>query len=460
MEKSKTIKKSKNLIRQEAILTYLKEKKQTTREELIQQFNTSSATLCADLATLKKNGHHIETPARSGLVIYTETVKKGDSLSLIQPLKQTMLRQFFLIQFLSAGEMTLVQLADKYVVQCMNVDEIWVSPCRYKFNTSKETELRMKFYNKMYHPETVPFSIHVLRQDLKRLQDRGIVEMLPPVANSKEYRYALTKDFPPLLQKNYSQLQDFVTDYQLQGHASPWKQLDTVYQKFLALTDVKPLSDMEQRYFYSRGKTSDISPDLRRKLDVFQKLPYQTKVLEIPYLTNAGETITLKFKTGLIVYSHEKNQLYVLGETEEFLYNLRMTNIDVDNIQYHCLENNVFKSSKYIRIFHEMFSISVDEPVDVVVRFKNFGNMLEKLKALQKNRQQTCQALDVSSIPGEIIYRDTVRGLNDFARYLRSFGRAALAVEPPELLELMMETPRKVIEAYEQSGVLENSNFK
>ena len=120
--------------------------------------------------------------------------------------------------------------------------------------------------------------------------------------------------------------------------------------------------------------------------------------------------------------------------------------------------NTIYNTRKYIRIFHEMFSLSLDDPVHVVVRFKKFGNMERKVRTLMKFRQQTHPKADFEYNETEILYEDTIRGIEDFARYLRSFGRAAIAVEPPQLVERMKETPLRVMQAYERLGILNDSD--
>lgn len=48
------------------------------------------------------------------------------------------------------------------------------------------------------------------------------------------------------------------------------------------------------------------------------------------------------------------------------------------------------------------------------------------------------------------MYRDTVRGLSDVARYLRGFGRSCKVNKPEKLKQMMIESNDKVIEMYEE----------
>ena len=73
-------------------------------------------------------------------------------------------------------------------------------------------------------------------------------------------------------------------------------------------------------------------------------------------------------------------------------------------------------------------------------------------------RKHTKPTVDFEFSPEEIFYADTIRGLEDFARYLRSFGRAALVIEPPKLVERMKNTPLRVMEAYERIGIINESD--
>lgn len=52
--------------------------------------------------------------------------------------------------------------------------------------------------------------------------------------------------------------------------------------------------------------------------------------------------------------------------------------------------------------------------------------------------------------PYKYVYEDNIRGLEDFARFLRSFGSSVLALEPPELTKKMVYTYNRIIKKNEK----------
>ena len=49
-----------------------------------------------------------------------------------------------------------------------------------------------------------------------------------------------------------------------------------------------------------------------------------------------------------------------------------------------------------------------------------------------------------------MIYEDTIRGLQDFAGYLRRFGRSVIVDEPADLKEKMIFSAQRTISRYEE----------
>lgn len=106
---------------------------------------------------------------------------------------------------------------------------------------------------------------------------------------------------------------------------------------------------------------------------------------------------------------------------------------------------------------HNRWGISNDQQINVIVRFKNtvwHPIALEKLRA-DVSRRQLCHShcqLDEQG-DGSIILHDKVKGLSEFARWLRSYGDAAEVLEPESLRQKMALTGRKMLERYGQGGV-------
>ena len=179
-------------------------------------------------------------------------------------------------------------------------------------------------------------------------------------------------------------------------------------------------------------------------------------LIRLEYTTRSGNPLTVLFETGLIIYSIEKAKLYLLGK--EFSEQPQLTAnydsiIDVSTITHAentSYPNNSYHSASYQRVFSEMFSVSLEKPMKVVVRFDLVANVKRKVLYLQQQRSQA----SITMYPDEnqLEYTDTIRGLGDFANYLRQFGRSAHVIAPVELKEKMQFSVNRALARYEEES--------
>ena len=54
-----------------------------------------------------------------------------------------------------------------------------------------------------------------------------------------------------------------------------------------------------------------------------------------------------------------------------------------------------------------------------------------------------------------IIYEDNIRGMSDFAKYLRRFGRSVKVLEPESLRKMMLDDVARLEEMYRKEGLYE-----
>ena len=115
-------------------------------------------------------------------------------------------------------------------------------------------------------------------------------------------------------------------------------------------------------------------------------------------------------------------------------------------------KNDQYRSPEFMTLYETMFSTAYDpETYHVKVLFEDFGNISERLDVLHKKRiHSKLYRTDYISpdIPHTIVYEDDLRGLYDFARFLRGFGKCAIVLEPDILRDIMMDSYKKVIKNY------------
>lgn len=228
-----------------------------------------------------------------------------------------------------------------------------------------------------------------------------------------------------------------------------YKQLKSINEKInLSLGNIDSKeTNLDNYIVYGRKQFQfeTIASELK-KLDDYD---YAHKLLKINYQTNIGESLSISFATGMIVYVLEKDTIYLMGKNynTEDKENIIIRINQITKIEALDEEHEHFNSTEFQEIHKTMFSISVDEPADVIVEFTNVFNIKKKLTQLCAQRPT---AKKLQYIDDKIIYQDTIRGLPDFANYLRRFGRSCHVIEPPALQDMITFSVNRSLERYLQ----------
>ncbi len=194
--------------------------------------------------------------------------------------------------------------------------------------------------------------------------------------------------------------------------------------------------------------------DIADKIKQLNSYDYAGFLLRIEYTTKACEIISVTFATGMMVYSLEKDSLYLMGKNGSD--NIIIKYDSITHISETNEPNIHFNSDEFKQLYNTMFSISVDKPVRVTVEFDNIFNIRKKLEQLCSQRHATCKLqFKTYEKNDKIIYTDIVSGLSDFAAYLRRFGRAATVIEPQELKDMISFSVNRTLERYLQEDSLD-----
>ena len=267
------------------------------------------------------------------------------------------------------------------------------------------------------------------------------------------------------------------------------RQLDS----FLSPFDLK-----DTRRFETFGIGQGDSEGIRERINEYSKHNYKGNVLEITFSDpETADKRTCKIKTGLLVYSRDKDKLFLIGRDVDTNKSIKIDDSDVIEIKGTEMVNDVYGSDYFEKMFETMFVASVEPEYKVELHFKDFGNIRGKVERLKKSRlrkptksmESTNPKIDiipedeedekelpeVDTIPEDevdekerecfrrfdddefkvIRYRDHVSGLEDFAKYLRGFGSSVIVVKPEELKKRMLESIDRSIEAYAEEGYIE-----
>lgn len=391
--------------RRKNLLAYITEHGSVSTRELQEVFQIKKATLSEDITALKAQGIPLQTPR--GFV----TIETTDTTSAYyEAITDSTIRQWLILLILSQHK------------QAMTFQAL--------FNNYEE-------HNGEY------CSADTLHKDLQALQQNEYIRY-----NATNHSYQLTA-YNRYIMPNSDELEPFCYKYaqQQEAHSS-----DLELKRFHR-TAVILLCGFEEKDSYKpsqnymvHGKRSILDATSQHGFEKLCEHPYDTKVLNIRFQTRKGDRLSINLAIGLIVYSVEKNRLYLLGESSS-----GRTIIPIDSIiEYRVTEekNPVFLSRQYQDIFREMFSLSVDDAVAVRVRFDNYPFVRDKINQLHKQRPNS--RMEASEDTSTFIYTDQIRGVQDFSSYLRQFGKSAVVEEPDSLREQMLHSAEEVIAKYKE----------
>lgn len=96
-----------------------------------------------------------------------------------------------------------------------------------------------------------------------------------------------------------------------------YQQLHSICRKQALLLDDIEDSDNIQEQYTVTGRRYSQSQNLHRLINMLNDFPYQKNILTYTYTSRRGNTHCISLATGLIVYSLEKDKLYIMGHTAD-----------------------------------------------------------------------------------------------------------------------------------------------
>lgn len=279
------------------------------------------------------------------------------------------------------------------------------------------------------------------------------------LARDNKTYYLTGTTLPLVLDADYEILDEIRNQLSNISEGSPYYHpLHSVYKKInRLLDDPEKISEADEATFEKNfivyGKKHTAIPkaaDLIRRLN---KLDYRNKAVRITYRTKSGNELTTTALIGMIVYSVDKDRMYLYGQespTSEYPNAaLHITFDSILEISGSNEENKHYRSPEYTRMFETMFDISSEEERNVRIEFDNLPYIKAKLDNLLKQRKKYA-CLSFSDDKSKIIYTDTVRGLDNFAVFIRQFGKSAYVLEPQELRDKIKNSIKLSLEQYKE----------
>ena len=273
---------------------------------------------------------------------------------------------------------------------------------------------------------------------------------------NKKY-YHLTESAPVLSVMDKGDLNDFCIEYALGGISTELTdEMGIIKEKINQVIVADNVSGSD--FYMTSGRKSRIPGEMKEKLEEFLKLPFKTKELLVSYPFVDGEK-EISFMTGMIVYSTDKNELYLLGELDGQNLILRFDRIK-KIIPGSKGKNTVYLDDKYRKMFEEAWSVPTEKEDDVEIRFQNVPYVRRFVEDLKRARgeianviypeAEPCEDTEIQDPDSWIIYRDKIKGIDDFMPYIRSKGSSAIVIKPEKYRKLMMEKTAELIERYKE----------
>ncbi len=252
-----------------------------------------------------------------------------------------------------------------------------------------------------------------------------------------------TKKAPIMLPIKYSDAEYWLNRIQAYGNAHSFEEVfENIETKLLELLDYDKVANNT----VITGNRLNKNKKLKERLDEFNKYDYDKYALRVSYENSVGEKVDYSFFVGFVCYVVDKDRIYAIGRevsSEENII-LNIERISKANMITD-LKNEIFGNEDFKNIYYEMFSISVAVPINVKVEFDDCYNIKEKLDILKKSRRDAVVKPKTKEI---IEYTDKIRGEEDFAKYLRKYGKSARVIEPQSLKDKMKHSIELMRERY------------
>lgn len=196
------------------------------------------------------------------------------------------------------------------------------------------------------------------------------------------------------------------------------------------------------------GRDYKIGRNLLDLLGKLESLDYRNHCIELKYRTKNSE-IEILIEVVTLYFSALDDQAYLIGYPKGLsLENPYFYLVDsILGLVGTDVENTRFQEPSSIFKLKRMIGASLDGPYEIEVRFDLKYNIREKLERYQSSRESAKVHLDSS----EIVLKDTIYGLADFARYLRGFGSSCRVTGPDELRDKMRDSYIRLLKRYEEN---------
>lgn len=213
-------------------------------------------------------------------------------------------------------------------------------------------------------------------------------------------------------------------------------------EKYLYKSMVTKNRDNFDEFLGIRTKSTYKFEDYKYKLCQISMAISNKKSLKVKY-KNIKEVIQdfIIEPLGIVFYEFE-NILYVLGQYNNTIVTYRLDRIlSLKETKDNFFQLEGFDIEEYLA---NVWGMEQGEPINVKVKFIKTGNVLYKVKRdleCRKNKK-------FIEFEDYIIYEDIIIGINSFRSWLRTYGGAAIVLEPAKLRDEIIDSAKQCLKYY------------
>ena len=242
------------------------------------------------------------------------------------------------------------------------------------------------------------------------------------------------------------------------GHHSQ-KLMDSVYRKISAIYEY---DDKDYTSYKVVGRAYSTLNRIHELISVLKSVDYINHLIKIKYTGNTGKNSECIIAVGLVVYSVEKDKIYLIGERRGSGSDVRREKrnkeltvfIDIEKVKEVRSEkgiNRSYQNKRFMDLYNRMFSISNSRIVEeneerVTVKFSDDEYIKDRIQNLCEYRKASGPV--VESGEDGLVYSDMIVGLDDFIKFLRQFTGNYEILNSERLESKKKEYVEKMLAAY------------
>ena len=196
--------------------------------------------------------------------------------------------------------------------------------------------------------------------------------------------------------------------------------------------------------FETKDSIDAIPPQILDRQDDIQNAIMNKKQIEFMYKSLRDGTFKIKCSPVEVIQNITSHILYV-KDTQNNYYRLDRIK-DSIKILKDSSDIDMYVADKYQKYFWGTEYKDHGEPVHVKIRISNeTSNILEKIKRDTALRSKTCILYPEGDY---YFYEDDILGIQDFRRWLRSYGSSLTIIQPQELIDDIVNGAQTALNYY------------